>query len=500
MSSTTRRELQDGAALGGVSRVSNRIQAERLCADVLRKDRAYPIVGISCTYRRRDPPLDPMRVRERIWLTVPIYVIESREARVLSALLPDAMGAYNGAARVWHPGVDEDSEARWHPLIYDSTGTYGDDALDRLAAEFAHEPPKSPADLSDRERSVLQLRSVPRASGEQGRRQGPVVPVATRKDLRRLATDLRSPDRDYPIVVLTFAPQQSEPVFTPRVIRARIDPHVPIYVLGTDELSRRLGERLPANLGVTGGDARIFWPGAHETEADPEHHPVVSAHESGPPDDRLVATLELSRPSVREHVAALRARLRRAKQQAADAATNIRDARRETDVVSARADAAETRLGEVDGLLAAIKDAGLDEHDLVESLDLDGRLHRLIGREWLRSLPSAPERRAHPLRYTFGSDFLGTVEALEGTPINRIAWVAAMVACGRAKEVSGIDPHHLRQRRAGSSDQRVRDDGAKAWTCKLNGEGASRLAYWLRRDGLAELAAVSVHDAIGLFA
>lgn len=72
-----------------------------------------------------------------------------------------------------------------------------------------------------------------------------------------------------------------------------------------------------------------------------------------------------------------------------------------------------------------------------------------------------------------------------------------MVGCGRAREIPGIDPHPLRKTRAPSAEQSVRGDGAKAWICKLGGEGASRLHYWTRDDGLSELATVSVHDAIG---
>lgn len=41
-----------------------------------------------------------------------------------------------GAARAWWLGVDEDAEPSWHPLIYDSTGIYGDDVIARLAHEF----------------------------------------------------------------------------------------------------------------------------------------------------------------------------------------------------------------------------------------------------------------------------------------------------------------------------------------------------------------------------
>jgi hypothetical protein len=175
-----------------------------MCAEILRPDRQYPIVGLTCRAGTRDSALSFERVRERIWPTAPIYVIEPRESRTDNNLLPHRLGAYNGAARVWWPGVDDDSEPSWHPLIYDSTGIYGEDALERLAAEFALES-RASIDPSPREQAALRLRSVPRPAAlppsSNGREPALVLLLASRKDLRRLTTNLRRGDRDYPIVV-----------------------------------------------------------------------------------------------------------------------------------------------------------------------------------------------------------------------------------------------------------------------------------------------------------
>lgn len=112
---------------GGIWRVNSKRSVHALCADILRPDREYPVVGLTCRPRGYTPALDPERVRQVIWPNVSIYVIEQREARVAYGLLPDRLAAYNGAARVWWPGVDEDAESSWHLFIYDSTGIYGDD-------------------------------------------------------------------------------------------------------------------------------------------------------------------------------------------------------------------------------------------------------------------------------------------------------------------------------------------------------------------------------------
>lgn len=483
---------------GGISRVRQERQTQALYRDIIRPDRVYPIVGLSCQYHRADPPMSPQRVREVIWESVPIYIIESRESRALEKLL-NGLGAYNGALRVWWPGVDPDSEQGWHPLIYDSTGEYGEEAIQQLAEVFAHRPPNSTDELSEQERTILALRSVPRPQNTVGQHSATVIPLSTRKDLRRLTTDLRS-DREYPIVVLTIESGKNEPTFPPVAICGAIDPKVPIYILGTDDLCRRLAQTLGDELAVKGGDARILWPGAR-TGANPAEHPLVAAvsREPGAPADRLIAALQLSQPSVRVHVAALRERAQRADAQSTGTLRELRAAGSERAGLIARVETAEQERDEAQTRLAALTDAGVDssEVELIAALDLDGRLHRLIFREWLKALTSPGERDSYPLRYVFGGSFIETVGELTGTSLQRIAWVAAMVACGRASTIAGIDPHQLRQNSSGSSGQVVRDDGAKGWRCKLNGEGASRLHYWQRPDGIAELAAVGVHDAIG---
>jgi len=488
---------------GGVSRVANELEARALYEEILRPGRVYPIVGLSCPYQQSHPLLSPGQVRKVVWPTVPIYIIESRESRTLSALLPDEMGAYNGAIRVWFPGVDEDSEARWHPLIYDSTGAYGEKALARIAAAFVHRPPESTEALSSEERAVMRLRSLPRPATAEaaGQGSGSLVPLATRKDLRRLVVDLRRAERDYPIVVLSFGETDGEPAFGADAVRARLASYIPVYVLGTTDLCRRLPQSFGPQLAVEGGNARVFWPGANP-ESDPDEHPLVPAHSANDhrhATDRLIAALELSRPGVRVHVLELQKRLTRVERQASESLRELRNTRSDRDAAAARAADAEAAWEVAERQLQALQAVGLDERalELVGAMDTDARLHWLIAREWLRALPNTADREEYPMKYVFGSGFVESVQELVGTPLERIAWVCAMVASARAKGMPGIEPHHLRSDRGGASEQMVRSDGAKAWICKLGGDGASRLQYWLRQDGIAEIAMASVHDAIG---
>ena len=491
---------------GGISRVNSKRLVHALCADILRPDRGYPIVGLTCRPREYTPALDPERVRAVVWPTVPVYVIEQREARIAFELLPDRLAAYNGAARVWWPGVDEDADPAWHPLIYDGTGRYEDDVIARLAHEFEVQSHDT-IGLSPREQAALRLRSVPRPSrGSSGvaREPEPIELLATRKDLRRLMHDLRRGDRDHPIVVLTFRDGAGEPGFQPDAIRPVLDPRVPIYVLGTQDLCRRLSQSLGPKLGVDSGNARILWPGVKEG-SDPADHPLVPADGDSDrdPTDRLISALELSRPGVKVHVEDMRERLEAVERQAADSLRELRESRAECRTLLERAQVAESGLAIAERQLTALKLAGLDDDELemVASMDSEGIMQRLIFREWLTSL-QPDDRSAYPLGgYRLASPFIASVEDRRiATPRTRIAFACAMVACGRAGELSGLEPHPWREgKMSGSGDdpQAVRADGGKALMCNLgHGRGAARLFYWVLPDGNIEFEAVRNHDAI----
>jgi hypothetical protein len=490
--------------LGPVVRVCSERQARVLYGEIVRRDRDYPVVGLTCRAGKRDPALAVERVRERVWPSVPIYVIEPRESRTLNNLLPKELGAYNGAARVWWPGVDGDSEPSWHPLIYDRKNVYGEGVLERLAAEFTSVP-ESVAELAPREQAALRLRSVPRSVFvPRGRGSGVLVALATRRDLRRLTGELRRPDRDYPVVVVATGDSPGGPAFHPSEIRSRLDLQVPLYVLGSADLSRRLEQTL--GLAVGGGDARVFWPGVGRG-CDPAEHPLVPAYcgsDRRDPVDRLILALDQSRPTVRGHVADIQGRLERREQQASDTLAQLRQARGETEDALRRALAAERELVTLGRQLAALREAGLDTAELEAVAGMDGEalMQRLICREWLSSLGSA-DRREHLLGgYRLGPVFLASVEDRRiATPRARVAFVCAMVACGRASDLAGLEPHPWREGKlSGSGDdpQTVRADGGKGLMCNLgHGRGAARLFYWALPDGTIEFDSVRNHDAIG---
>jgi hypothetical protein len=265
-------------------------------------------------------------------------------------------------------------------------------------------------------------------------------------------------------------------------------------------VARRLEHALGGQLGVHEGDARIYWPSLIGEEAE---HPRIACTGPGPT-RRLVEALNLSRPEVRGRIEGTQDRLADMQQRATENARAAREARSERDAAISRAEAAETALAEVQAQLAALTTAGLDAGELrmVAAMDREAAMQRLICREWLTSLEGT-DRRELPLgAYRLGAHFLDSIESRRiATPQDRIAFVCAMVACGRAAELPGLEPHPWRAGKAsGSGDdpQALRADGGKGLMCNLgHGRGAARLLYWTLPGGPIEFDSVRNHDAIG---
>jgi hypothetical protein len=231
-----------------------------------------------------------------------------------------------------------------------------------------------------------------------------------------------------------------------------------MYVLGSPDLSRRLDQTFGLGLAVGGGDARVFWPGVGR-DSDPAEHPLVPAHSRSDrrdPVDRLIETLERSRPAVRGHVGEIEVRLERREQQASDTLAQLRQARAERDAALQRAEAAESERATLHQQLVALREAGLDEDELdaVAGMDPEALMQRLVCREWLTSLKPA-DRREHLLGgYRLGPLFLASIEDRRiATPRTRVAFACAMIACGRAGELPGLEPHPWREgKTSGSGD------------------------------------------------
>ena len=97
---------------------------------------------------------------------------------------------------------------------------------------------------------------------------------------------------------------------------------------------------------------------------------------------------------------------------------------------------------------------------------------------------------------TLGPGFLDSLEIVQGISRGKVVEVAAHVVSGRAPDVPGLELHQMREGDGPTSPQLVRDDGATAWRCSLQGQSpaARRLHYWELPGGGVELANIVYHD------
>src|ERR1700722_10646121 len=150
------------------------------------------------------------------------------------------------------------------------------------------------------------------------------------------------------------------------------------------------------------------------------------------------------------------------------------------------------------------------------ALDREAR-EILIVQQWTKTLRGPYDWGDWPLaRYTLGEGVLSAAERYAdastrcaSSAVERLAWVCAMIACGRAARLSSIQTHprgvdrgeaHLNGSReprfAGAEgSQLVRADGALAWRCNLERDviGGPQLHYWTHPSGSIEFEAVYGH-------
>lgn len=106
----------------------------------------------------------------------------------------------------------------------------------------------------------------PQQSNEQFRE------VNSARQVRALAREILSRNRDYPIIGLTAAPGDCGPSLSVQRIRGIIGPNTPIYFIACWDIAGLLSYFLPRCLGVNRGAARLWWPGV-DKHSRPQDHP-----------------------------------------------------------------------------------------------------------------------------------------------------------------------------------------------------------------------------------
>jgi predicted RNA-binding protein with RPS1 domain len=528
-----------------LSRSVRRIAAVEVAAfardSILSPSRTRPIVALT-SHPRAGFPIDPDALASDLGEAADVVALETGDTTwALSEALPSRLDVYGGAARIWWPRLQTESNPFDHPLFCMFSPAEAEAARQRILAAFRRGSPPSPrhapAPAAIRlaptpppptgpicDATVVRLegeRVVVRVGGNEGAIVDADVPLA------RLAADVAVGQR---LQVREVALAGSAgPAFSTRgivpdawerlssvyrvgdVVRGRVcqirDRYVLVEVLPGAALQVlpseldwspfrhpgdvvRVGERVKVKI-LSLDSGRRRGVGSVKQGYASEPLPAVSPAPGQPrflEDERAGPT---PAPAVAEGDAAqvleeLRSALedraelmRRLKEANEQIAALRKEVRSATDRLEARGDGALDPCASETAFLAAVR--------VEYALRFD---------EGSRAL--------HPLaRMRVGREFLSRLGALEGIDVAKVVEVCAQVACGRAHEVPGRAVHELRAGDAGGPGRVRAADGAKAWRCSLqDGTPSARRLHWWdvpgRNGRTIEFASVAVHDDLSI--
>ncbi len=114
-------------------------QVTALATELTDPERKHIVVGITSIPHENVPSIDVDTLRRILPADTRVYFIPSGSLTFrLMSLMPDRRAPYNGAARIWIPGGDWDSDRFRHPQIYDETNEYGFRAIREIAYKLRH--------------------------------------------------------------------------------------------------------------------------------------------------------------------------------------------------------------------------------------------------------------------------------------------------------------------------------------------------------------------------
>lgn len=474
---------------------------EALVDELLDPSRGEPVVAVTTRNGEAEPLIDVQALAAKVAPLVVRLVPTGPLTWDLTGLLPERLGVFGGAARIWWPGLSRDDPPHRHPLVFAYSPEEGRRAIERISQELTGRAaggrlgtrPKTPA---HRPRDDDRRTTEPAGSGAD--------PLGPRPFL---VGDV------VPGKVVEAAPGGAEVEVAAGcsgwLVRRRRDPElsagdiVEVRVTGYDGRIPLLERppRLPPTRTRPGAEPRVaIRPGPHLFRRHPgQAEPRVDASPSPAPSERAAAR---QIALLREEVELLRSSLRAAeeerlaserRQEAAELETAraIRTLARSEREAKAQLRSARDRMAWLEGQL----------HGAGRFEDAEEQLRHEIAVEWARSHVGT-DRDLWPLRqYHVGPDFLRSLAALEGVCRSKVVEVCVEVLTGRAERLASRELHPLRTGEGGSGEQRVRpSDGAKAWRVSLQVRtpSARRLHFWRLPSGTVELARVGVHDDLSI--
>lgn len=459
-------------------------QVEALVAELFDPDRDEPIVVVTTRNGELEPLIEADDLAEAI-APLPVRLVATGPLTwELTGLLPDGLGVFGGAARIWWPGLDRADRPHRHPLIFAYSREEGLRAADRIRQE-------------------LERRSAAVAGAGSER----VAAARRRSDADRLWTRMVAADqRPHPVgavavgTVREAAPGGADVEIAPGwsgwLVRRRRDPElavgdtVQVRIAGYDERGPQL-ERPPRSP-VTAA-APSAPPGRPSVRPGPHlFRPHRTEPASAPSDGHAPA------PVVDDEVALLRRLLGEAEEERLQAERRADDAAQEAQRAIRQLARSERELKQelrrARDRMAWLEEQlrGTGRYD-----DAEQQFRHEVQLEWQRS-HTASDRTAWPLaRYRIGPAFLPSLDALAGVSRAKVVAVCVEVLTGRAETLTSREVHPLRCSEAGDAGDRMRaEDGARAWRVSLQVKtpSARRLHFWRLPDGSIELSKVGVHD------
>ncbi len=327
--------------------------------------------------------------------------------------------------------------------------------------------------------------------------------VASRDDVRKLATFVFDAGRRKPIVLVSVATDTNQPRVDVQALADEVGADGAVVVLSNSNAGWIFTGLAGSNLSVYGGGIRVIFP---QPDANTPHaHPMFTTY---PNDDPAVTITRvchfLDNPNLTQRVSHSTAtgdsNNRSAYPDAAISDDDYASLESQYRGERERASRLSTEVSEARKKIRALESTVTELRDQLAGRNLfNDPVEQFQHEVWISWLSSTSEndRKRFPLRaYTLGAAFLASLTAQEAAvDRNRIIVACVDVISNRVWENASRNALPVRED-AQSPNALQRDGGATAYRARLqtNAPAARRILWWERADGTPELVAVAVHD------